>query len=418
LKKALVILLVATALGAAIGTLMFRDPGYILVSYEDYAIETSLWFGVIVLLVLYFVLRFVIWLVRYVTRGSGRLGDWSARRRENRSRRQTERGVLLLGEGRWAEANKALLANVGSAATPLVNYLGAARAADALGDEPRRDEMLRLANDSTPGAELAVGLDKAQLQIERGLFEQALATLLALREQASGNARVLKHLAMCYQELGDWDALRALLPDLKKSGALASEVYVELERQTWLQAFDLRLAETSGRAAAPVARELWSALSREQRRDPVLIERYARLLEAEGDAAEAESILRSSLRNGWDERLVGCYGRLAGADVARQISAAERWLKDRPGDAALHLALGRLSLRTGDWSKAREYLESALKLNRSPECYAELGRLCNALGDHARGSELLAMAVTDLPELPLPASSLPDASARREGEHV
>ena len=50
-------LIVVITLGAAIGTLMFRDPGYLLVSYGGTAFETSIWMAVVLLVGTYLVVR-------------------------------------------------------------------------------------------------------------------------------------------------------------------------------------------------------------------------------------------------------------------------------------------------------------------------------------------------------------------------
>ena len=81
---------------------------------------------------------------------------------------------------------------------------------------------------------------------------------------------------------------------------------------------------------------------------------------------------------------------------------AEGWLKERPNDADLLLALGRISLQLRAWAQAREYLEASLRLRRSADAQAELGRLCAAMGDGERGAELLVQAQGSLPDLPLP----------------
>ena len=59
-----------------------------------------------------------------------------------------------------------------------------------------------------------------------------------------------------------------------------------------------------------------------------------------------------------------------------------------PHEAPLN-ALGRRLLRS-------------LRLRRSADAQAELGRLCAAMGDGERGAELLVQAQGSLPDLPLP----------------
>ena len=107
---------------------------------------------------------------------------------------------------------------------------------------------------------------------------------------------------------------------------------------------------------------------------------------------------------------------LGDAEAAQMLVGwwqAEGWLKERPNDAQLLLALGRICLMNQQWQKAREYLELSLRLQRSDEVYGELGRLCSALGDNERGSEYLRLAIPALPDLPLPDPERLDAQRER-----
>ena len=60
MRRVLIYLVIALVVGGAVGTLMSRDPGYVLVSYADMSLETSLWFALLALIVGYFLLRFII----------------------------------------------------------------------------------------------------------------------------------------------------------------------------------------------------------------------------------------------------------------------------------------------------------------------------------------------------------------------
>lgn len=393
MKVALLVLAAALVLGGLVGVLVARDPGYVLVAYQNLAVETSLWFALLVLVVAYLLVRLAAALVLRLVRGGGRLKGWTQRRRERTARDQTVRGLLLMAEGRWSEARKLLQASAARAPAPLINHLAAARAAHELGDERGRDAELRAAHESTPGSRFAIGLTQAELQLEDAQWEPALATLLQLRRQAPRHPQVLCLLARCYRELGDWQAIIELGDDLKKHRAMAEPELRALQLEAW------RGRLTAARGDVPA---LWKAVPRELRRDQTLVGEAARAMVAAGADAEAENLLRESLEQEWSAELVRLYGSLTGADAQRRMVVAEGWLKQRPNDPDLLLALGRISLLARQWAKAREYLEASLRLRRSAEAQAELGRLCLALGETDRGAELLIQSREDLPALPLP----------------
>ncbi len=398
MKIGLLVLGIALVLGGLLGALVIRDPGYVLLAYDRMAVETSLWFAVLVLVAVYFVIRALIFLALRLARGPVRVRTWNRQRRARSAREQTANGLRLMAEGDWRGARDRLEEAAPRVSAPLVNYLGAARAAQAMGDTAGRDELLHRALESTPGARLAVGLTRAELQHAAGQWEQCLATLLQLRNLSPRQQQVLRLLADCYLHLKDWPALIELLPELKRRKANVPQRLDELEQQAWHGRFSVASDDPKG---------LWKQVPRELQQRSSLVLSYVELLAAQGDSSAAEQVLRAALNRHWDAELVRRYGVLQADDPGRQLVVAEGWLKERPNDPELLLALGRISMTNRQWSKAREYLEASLRLRRSPEVQGELGRLCVALGDVDRGSHHLQEALQSLPSLPLPERSNP-----------
>lgn len=390
MKQVILVLLAALFVGGLIGALVARDPGYVLVSYSNVSVETSLWFGVFLLLLVYVLLRLggYLW-SRFVLSGSG-LAQWNRQRRADGSRKQTVQGLLLSAEGRWSEAHKLLLAGARDAQMPLVNYLSAARSAQALGNYAERDELLRQASDETPGSKVAVALTRVAFQLEADQYEPALASLLELQRESPRNAAVLAMLQRCYGELGDWQALLELAPDLRRQKALPEAELDAAQRRAGLA----RLAQLTGPEASGQFEAVWNLLPKTLQHDPELIAAAASARSAQGHPQDAEQLLSDALKRAWDDRLVDCYG-VVDADLAGQLNTAEGWLKDRPDNAPLLLALGRLAGRSEQLDKAREYLEASLRSNPEGGVYAELGHLCVRLGDAQRGAEYLARALAN-----------------------
>ena len=395
MKLGLLLVVVAVVLGGLIGTLVVRDPGYVLLSYGDMAFETSLWFALVLLALAYLALRLLFWLFTRTMASTGRFGSWLKRRKATKAQKQTVQGLLLMAEGQWAEARKVLTASAREVNTPLINYLTAARAAHELGDAEGRDELLRSAHESTPGSKFAVALTQAELQKNAAQWEQSLATLL--KSSSPRHPQVLTMLTQVYEELADWQALIELLPEVRKRKIFSDEAFAELQRRAW----KARMAQ-----AGSAADSVWRDVPKDLKRSPTVVAAYARaLLDGGTDPAaadKAEAAIRIALQQMWDDDLVILYGLAAGADPERQLVVAEGWVKEKPNDPKLLLTLGRICLMTQAWPKAREYFETSLRLQRSPEVYGELGRLCVAMGDSERGSEYLAHATVPLPALPLP----------------
>ena len=396
MKLFLLILLVVVVLGGVLGTLLVEDPGYILINYGQYAVETSLWVGLLLLLAVYLLIRSVAWLFRSFVATQNGLVRWRSSRALRQARGQTVRGLLMLAEGRWTEAEKLLLDAAQRMETPLVNYLNAARAAHERADYVRRDQHLQLAHETTPGAKFAVTLTQAEFGIEQAHYEQAIAALLVLRKRAPKHPAVLNMLATCYAKLPDAQCLLELLPELRKFKTQPEPSIAELENQAWRMHLPL----------AQDVRRTWKDMPEQIKTEPNAMVVWVDGLVERQLIPQAEQAVKLVLGKVWVPQLVEIYGKLNGPEPAKQLQVAQSWFKERSEDAQLLLTLGRLSLMVENFGQAREYFESSLRLQATPDVYGELGRLLLAQGDEKRGMAYLLSAQSGLPDLPQPETEM------------
>ncbi len=384
--------LLAILLGGVVGTLLVQDPGYVLISYGDTVLETSLWIALLLLVALYVLIWGFFFATRKLGQGQLQLVRWRSGRKRRGARNQTVRGLLVMAEGRWEEAKKLLADAADNVETPLINYLNAARASHELGERDARDEYLKLAHESTPGAKFAVTLTQAEFHIHEGQYEQALAALLVLRRRAPKHRAVLAMLADCYEALHDWEALKELLRDLKRHKALSEVEIKRVEQVVWQALL----------AGAESPATLWKKMPKHLKNEAGLLRDWVNVLRHAGRIDDAEHAARLALGQQWDSELASIYGEIHSSDPARQLVVAQGWGKERPNDAELALTLGRLCLINEKFEQARDYFETSLRLAPSDVVYGELGRLCVALGDEQRGVEYLLRSLGSLSELPQP----------------
>ncbi|UUT20105.1 heme biosynthesis protein HemY [Pseudomonas sp. T8] len=410
MKRLYVILFLVIAASGLLGLAIAEHSGYILIAYDSFRYESSLWATLALIAVIWLVIWGIKALIELVMASSGVVNPWSRRNRSRRVQIAIEQGQMDLAEGRWASAQKHLHRAAEAERQPLLYYLGAARAANELGNYEQCDSLLERALERQPQAELAVALSHAQLQTDRGDTEGALSTLQAMHERHPHSVQVLRQLQRLHQQRGDWSAVIRLLPELRKDKVLPANELAELERRAWGE--NLTLAahrEEDGAVGLQSLNRAWQQLTAAQRQEPQLVLAYAEQLRQLGAEAEAEEVLRVALKRKYDSHLARLYGLLRGSDPSRQLQFAEQWLKDHPNDPSLLLTLGRLCLQTSLWGKARDYLESSLRLQRNPEACAELARLLAQLGDTERSNQLFQEGLGLLDErllaspLPVPA---------------
>jgi HemY protein len=262
--------------------------------------------------------------------------------------------------------------------------------------DQRRDNYLKQAHESVAGADIAVGLTQAELQLQHNQLEQALATLRHLQQLSPKHAQVLTALAKLYEELGDWEHLLELMPSLRKRNVYSDEEIENLSRKSYLALFKMQTAvkgndalnnSTANAENVKHLKDLWEHIPKHFRENEKILLCYVQRLVECGETDHLEPLIRSALKNNRSEALVYCYGLVTSADYNHHLSMAESLLIGHENDAVALLTVGRLSLRDKLWGKAQSYLEASVNSHPSAEAYNELGNLLDSLGESDRASE-------------------------------
>ena len=362
-----VIVLMVSAFGLHF---LLSDPGYAVINFRGYVIEMS----VPVLVGFAVALVFFVWLIRKIIVAPRRLGEAAGRYRSARSGQKLTKGMIAVAEGNLARGERLLGRAASTSDSPLFNYLQAARAAHLQGKDERRDEWLRMAFQETPEAANAVLLTQAELQLDRGQYEQALATLRRLEEDSRDHAQAQALMGRLYFKLKDWEALGELLPRLGKNTQIRPEV---LEK--WAVRVHCELLDQA--ADVEVLDHNWKGVPKKLRTNISLLEAYYRGLTRVGLHDRAEKELAAALKSDWRPELVQLFGLVEATDTTKQLKKAETWLKNRGDDPDLLLAAARLCVRNELWGKARSYLETVISLRPTPEAYREYGALLTQMGE-------------------------------------
>ena len=399
--KALLKIWLFVLAGAGIGVVLSQDSGYVLMSFGRYTVEMSLALLLLLLAALFGALYFGIRLMVRTLNLPHDVREWKHRRGSRLAQQAMTRGLLEMSEGNWRGAEKRLVRFADRSETPLLNYLAAARAAQLQGAHERRDGYIRLAHECMPSADVAVSLTQAELQLADHQLEQALATLKHLRSVAPRHNYVLRLLRRLYEQLGDWEHLRELLPELRRRKVEDESDLRHLEIRTHRALLEQAFLANDERRLGMA----WADVPRGLRDEPQILGDYAGYLQETGNDGKAEQLLRAALRKRWDTGLVEIYGLLQSTEPGKQLSQMEKLLADHPDDPILLLTLGRLSLRAQLWGKARGYLEACIGRNGPPQAYRELGQLLERMHEPDKAIETYrrGLSGTGGPEpVPLP----------------
>lgn len=376
-------LLIVLLLAVWGGIKIAEDPGYALFVYQSWSVEMPIWLCFVGLLIGLFIFYWVVRIILGLGFCHHRVSDWLGSRKKTKAHRSLCNGIVELVEGNAKRSEKYLQQHVLQSKTPLIHYLFSAKAAQSQKALDRRDNYLHLAKNADPSADLAIGITKAELQIEAQQFDGAIKTLTCLDTVSNHHPLVLKMLCKLFIKQKDWHHLHKLLPLLKKQKVLEETKLLMLEQEVIVKEI---AATNEGELSL-----FWNGLSRQVKRMPQVILAYAKRLKVANDA---EELLRETLKKSWNEELAHYYGEI-NANASIQLKYALQWLKRHPESSGLYITIANLSARESMWGQAREYFEKSLEIDSAPatlyafaECLERQGELDLARSYYKKACQL------------------------------
>lgn len=361
----IIILVAVMVAGLIFGPQASGNKGYVLIALGNYTIESSVTSAVILAVLFYGALLIVEWLLGRVFGLRRKTLGWYGSRRRRKANQQTVAATLAMAEGHYSQAEKLMIKGASNSDTPLLNYLSAAKAAQARGDDARRDQYLQKAQEENPKAELALTLTQTQLQIEQGQYDTALAMLESLYALNPRHPMVLDQLRQVHLARQDWSALCDLIPALHKVGKLTPKQEEDLLQQAWSG----RLQQAAG--SLETLKAVWQDLPRKLRLEPELLACYGDLLRQLGADGEAATLWQEALRKQPMPQLLARLPKLK-LDSYQPLLTL---LQKQQGQPEVDTALAQLYLLAGQLDDAQKLLEQEVERAPSAAAYHALGQL-------------------------------------------
>ncbi|HHP5359051.1 heme biosynthesis HemY N-terminal domain-containing protein [Aeromonas veronii] len=361
----IIILVAVMVAGLIFGPQASGNKGYVLIALGNYTIESSVTSAVILAVLFYGALLIVEWLLGRVFGLRRKTLGWYGSRRRRKANQQTVAATLAMAEGHYSQAEKLMIKGASNSDTPLLNYLSAAKAAQARGDDARRDQYLQKAQEENPKAELALTLTQTQLQIEQGQYDTALAMLESVYALNPRHPMVLDQLRQVHLARQDWSALCDLIPTLHKVGKLTPKQEEDLLQQAWSG----RLQQAAG--SLETLKAVWQDLPRKLRLEPELLACYGDLLRQLGADGEAATLWQEALRKQPMPQLLARLPKLK-LDSYQPLLAL---LQKQQGQPEVDTALAQLYLLAGQLDDAQKLLEQEVERAPSAAAYHALGQL-------------------------------------------
>ncbi len=377
-------LLLALLLGAAVAVWLYADPGYVLLRWRGWVLESSLLGFAAALIAGVVIFQLGSRLLLTGLRLPAMLRERSERRRSERARTSFEAGLSHLLEGRWSQAEIELVRRAADHPKGALNYLLAARAAQrqpGAESTERRDHYLTQASQQGSPSVFAAQLAHAEFHLERDELLPARALLRGLHERDPAHGYALELLAETLARTDDWEALRPLLAEPAAVRMLGETRHRELS----VAAYAGLLQVAAREARLETLKALWESAGA-LRGQPALRRAYARGLITLNAHAEAAAQIAQGLREGWDGELALLHGELVPADALTHLATVEHWLGEFGEKPELQWVAGRTCANARLWGKARSYLDALLRQQPTPAVYRELAKLSDATQNPAEAA--------------------------------
>jgi HemY protein len=366
--------LVLATVAVVLAVVLRENTGHVLVLVNQWRVQLSLPFAVLATVACFFLMYLTLRLLTLVLDIPGRVKTWHRRRALRRDHELLEQGWTELLEGRYAHAEKDLTKLLGRSKSmnqSVLAALSAARAAHALGEYDRRDGLILSAKDKAQedvGLREAVSTVAAELYLDQGLSDQALAELNTLQKSGAKQVHALRLFLRAYRQLNRHDQVFSLARTLNRRGALHDTEATQVIEM----AAAARIRET---LHAGTWQKVWSDLKSSERVLPEVALAGAQAFEVVGQLDESSRVLEQAISVSFDPRLLAAYARAESSQVTRRLEKAEAWLQKSPADPDLLATIGNLCLAGQIWGQAESYLVRSLARRSDARVHVALASL-------------------------------------------
>jgi len=373
-------------LGAVLVNAISQDPGYLLVTWGDWQVETSVWLALSALILYLVLLWFILRALRTTFRVPRALRSWLGLRSARGAQRRADKGFSALFEGHWDVAEKALKKGGSPYEQTLLHPLYAALAALRRGESARALTLLEQTEKDGSAPASLITLVRVECHLKAGATDEAARSLeqLSASDRKTPRAKALRAEAAYLQR--DWQPLTELLADVRRAGVVPEEQMQVWEREGWMgllsKADDAASAAVSVWKRAPdvlkaPGQPLWPALLDILRQDA-----QADALQAQADALQ--KVLQERLQQHCEPVSLDAVTGLPAKQLLKMKKALERW-RDEDSEGRCHAVLARIARLEGDakaeaalWADAHARHPSASHAAGWADCLRHHGKEAEA----------------------------------------
>ena len=382
-------------LGALLVNAISQDPGYVLVTWDYWQVETSVWLALSALMLSLVLLWLLLRALRATLRVPRALRRWWGLRSARGAQRRADKGFAAFLEGHWDVAEKALNKGGAPDEQTLLHPLYAALAVLRRGDSARALALLEQSETEGSAPVSLITLAKAECYLKAGATGEAERSLeqLSALERKTPRARALRAEVAYLQR--EWQPLIDLLADVRRAGTVPDERINLWERESWIAL----LSEADGAASTAVS--VWKRAPDAlkafgQPLWPLLLE----ILQQDAQTDALHRLLQERLQQHCEAVTLEAVASLPDKQLLKMKKTLQRW-RDEDSEGRCHAVLARIARLEGDAEEAALWQEAHTRHPSAPyaagwaDCLRNQGKEAEAL---ALETEALAALRQQYPE--------------------
>jgi len=342
-------------LALALAELGRRDPGYIMINWQDYVIETSVLIMIILAIALFAVVMLIKSLLDPITSKLKTIGQPV---KVDRHHHMLNQGMMALTDGDWTHAQQRLTKASKHQPVGLVASMGAAKAALELGDHKAMQRHLKQARtiDRKQNEQFRhnITLFEAQAAYTENRHEDTIKLLTSVAEP-SRNQPYWRLKTQSLAALGKWHQIYGELPAIRDQHALSDTELTELEANC--------LRHIMAEQGSETANDFWQSLpAKRRRRSPVAQARFADLV-SRGELDAAANLAFEQLQMGVDSSWAACVAGLKHQDWQTRYNQVIKYLGHRDEEIVIQQALAEIAHQGNQRDLAERHLQKALDID-------------------------------------------------------
>lgn len=318
--KKLITTLIILAVAIALGLIAHTYPSYVLIQIGQWSIQTSLWFTLIALAILWLIIDFIATLIKGLNRSVSHIATWRQHHRRSAAQKALTQGILAYYTEEFDTVEPTLTNHTQASDQPFLHNWLAIQALIAQ-NQPIDHLLDSIEQSADKTQKHYINLLKAESCIINHYWQQAQQHLKQLPKKLAHTPRALKLKSQALAHENQWEDLWPILQTLaNKLSHHLPQPYQNYQQQ----AFNHIVNNHTKRYSQ--LKQYWQQLSRDNQNNPECALAFLKRCQQLKPKTTADWT-ENWLENNYSPQVIEAYSQLDNITLKRQIDCLHQLLE-------------------------------------------------------------------------------------------